>query len=130
LSKDSNLKREWDLYQKLHQDPRVTRVGKFLRRFSLDEIPQLFNVLIGDMSLVGPRPFFPQQEDFYGERLCYYKRVRPGLTGIWQVSGRNEKTFHERTNFDEYYVRNWSVWLDIYLLARTVPTVLLNRGDY
>jgi Undecaprenyl-phosphate galactose phosphotransferase WbaP len=130
LNKDPILKQEWDQYQKLYEDPRVTRVGKLLRRLSLDEVPQLINVLIGDMSLVGPRPFFPQQEDYYGDRLTYYKRVRPGLTGMWQISGRNEKTFHERTLLDEYYVRNWSIWLDIYILARTIPTVLLNRGAY
>jgi lipopolysaccharide/colanic/teichoic acid biosynthesis glycosyltransferase len=130
LMKDPLLKQEWDQYQKLQDDPRVTRVGKVLRRLSLDELPQLFNVLLGDMSLVGPRPFFPSQERFYGDRLMYYKRVRPGLTGIWQVSGRNATTFDERTRFDEYYVRNWSSWLDIYILARTVAVVLKNRDAY
>jgi Undecaprenyl-phosphate galactose phosphotransferase WbaP len=130
LAQDPIMKQEWDQFQKLRQDPRVTRVGKVLRRFSLDELPQLFNVLIGDMSLVGPRPFFPQQEEYYGDRLLLYKCVRPGLTGMWQISGKNEVSFHERTCLDEYYVRNWSIWLDIYILARTIPTVVFNREDY
>lgn len=130
LNRDPAMREEWEQYQKLARDPRVTRVGRILRSLSLDELPQLYNVLIGDMSLVGPRPFFPQQEDCYGDRITYYRRVRPGLTGMWQISGRNEKTFYERTFLDEYYVRNWSIWLDIYILARTIPTVLFHRGVY
>jgi lipopolysaccharide/colanic/teichoic acid biosynthesis glycosyltransferase len=128
LEIDPELKQEWLLYQKLKNDPRITRVGKLLRRFSIDELPQLWNVLKGEMSLVGPRPIMINQTGLYGHRLDHYKRVTPGMTGIWQVSGRNRLPFEKRTEFDVQYVMNWSVWLDIYLMARTAWMVIQQDG--
>ena len=132
LAADPLLKQEWEATNKLKNDPRITRVGKVLRKFSLDEFPQLINVLIGEMSLVGPRPIFPGQEEIFGEAINLYLRVRPGMTGFWQVRGRSNISFigEERTRLDEYYVRNWSVWLDIYILLRTVQILLTRDGAY
>lgn len=124
------LAEEWRLTQKLKDDPRVTRLGKLLRRSSLDELPQLINVLTGEMSLVGPRPIVASEVEKYGEYYVSYCRVKPGLTGLWQVSGRNNTTYEERVTFDEYYVRNWSIWLDAYILIRTVKVVLTGEGAY
>lgn len=121
---------EWQRDHKLKKDPRVTAIGRVLRRLSLDELPQLFNVLMGQMSLVGPRPIVKAEIPKYGRRYGLYSRVRPGITGLWQVSGRNNTTYDERTTLDEYYVHNWSVWLDIYLLLRTVKTVVRQEGAY
>jgi Undecaprenyl-phosphate galactose phosphotransferase WbaP len=122
--------RAWKRDQKLRNDPRVTRVGKLLRRCSLDELPQLWNVLRGEMSLVGPRPIIGSEIPRYGRGYDLYTRVLPGITGLWQVSGRNNTTYEERVTFDEYYVRNWSVWLDAYILIRTVKTVVSAEGAY
>jgi Undecaprenyl-phosphate galactose phosphotransferase WbaP len=130
LTKNPELDEEWRLTQKLKDDPRVTRLGKLLRRASLDELPQLFNVFRGEMSLVGPRPIVTSEVEKYGESYGFYRRVKPGITGLWQVSGRNNTTYLERVAFDQYYVLNWSVWLDLYLLARTVRTVLTADGAY
>jgi Undecaprenyl-phosphate galactose phosphotransferase WbaP len=121
---------EWRRDQKLKSDPRITRVGKWLRRSSLDELPQLINVLIGQMSLVGPRPIVKDEIPKYGRGYGLYTRVLPGLTGLWQVSGRNNTTYEERVAFDEYYVHNWSVWLDLYILVRTIKTVATAEGAY
>jgi Undecaprenyl-phosphate galactose phosphotransferase WbaP len=130
LSTNPEAFKEWGFNQKIKDDPRVTRIGNLLRKSSLDELPQLWNVLKGEMSLVGPRPFLPEQSTFYGKTYHLYKRVRPGITGFWQVSGRNEVGYSERVRFDEYYVRNWSVWLDIYILIRTIWAVLRGEGAY
>ncbi len=130
LAQNPLYKAEWDRYQKLKEDPRITRIGGFLRRFSIDELPQLINVLHGDMSLVGPRPFFVAQRPEYGSSISHYARVRPGMTGMWQVSGRSQVTFAERIKWDEYYIRNWSIWLDLYIMARTVWVVLKSDGSY
>jgi len=130
LNMNAAAQQEWDKTQKLRNDPRVTGVGKFLRKFSIDELPQLFNVLRGDMSLVGPRPIMLDQAVLYGGAIDIYHGTRPGLTGLWQVSGRNRTTFQERANFDVYYVRHWSVWLDTYILLRTVWVVLSRDGAY
>jgi Undecaprenyl-phosphate galactose phosphotransferase WbaP len=121
---------EWDQNQKLRDDPRVTRVGRWLRKYSLDEFPQLFNVLKGDMSLVGPRPMMADQVRLYGDNMEAYCGVRPGMTGMWQVSGRNRATFAERARFDIYYIRNWTLWLDFYILLRTVWVVFSRDGAY
>ncbi|HOJ20206.1 MAG TPA: undecaprenyl-phosphate galactose phosphotransferase WbaP [Armatimonadota bacterium] len=131
LRQNPKEREEYERVHKLRQDPRVTRVGRFLRRTSLDELPQLWNVLLGDMSLVGPRPYaeYDFRDDNLEEFDLYYQ-VLPGLTGLWQVSGRAETTFAERIAFDNYYVRNWSLWLDLYILARTVWVVLFGRGAY
>lgn len=130
LASNPAMKAEWDCYQKLAKDPRITRVGTILRRFSIDELPQLWNVLRGEMSLVGPRPFFPKQKELYGKSYNLYVKVHPGITGMWQVSGRNGTTFAERARWDEYYVRQWSIWLDIYILIRTIWVVLRHEGAY
>ena len=123
-------RREWESGHKLKSDPRVTWIGRLLRRTSLDELPQLWNVIRGEMSLVGPRPIVAEEVEKYGPRYSLYCKVRPGLTGMWQVSGRNNTTYEERVQFDEYYVRNWSVWLDIYILIRTLKVVLTAEGAY
>jgi Undecaprenyl-phosphate galactose phosphotransferase WbaP len=130
LAKDPDGKLEWDSYQKLKNDPRVTHVGRFLRKLSLDELPQLWNVLRGEMSVVGPRPFFEDQREEYGEAYERYIRVPPGITGAWQVNGRNHTSFKERAAMDEYYVRNWSIWLDLYILALTPIAVFSRKGAY
>ncbi len=120
----------WQRDQKLKRDPRVTSVGGWLRRYSLDELPQLCNVLLGQMSLVGPRPIVSAEIEKYGRGYDLYSRVRPGITGLWQVSGRNNTTYPERVAFDEYYVRNWSIWLDTYILVRTARAVFSAEGAY
>lgn len=130
LAKHPELRIEWERDHKLKDDPRVTWIGRLLRRTSLDELPQLWNVLRGEMSLVGPRPIVQAEVEKYGERFALYQKVRPGLSGLWQVSGRNDTTYAERVALDCYYVRNWSVWLDLVILARTVRVVLLGKGAY
>lgn len=128
LEKDPAMRKEWEENHKLTHDPRITRVGRFLRRTSLDEFPQLWNVLMGDLSLVGPRPIVWGEVEKYRGGFELYKRVKPGLTGLWQVSGRSDTSYDERVNLDSYYVRNWSVWFDIYILAKTPAEVLACRG--
>lgn len=130
LARDPELKKEWDCFQKLKNDPRVTRVGKFLRKFSLDEVPQLWNVLKGEMSLAGPRPIMVDQRKLYGESIKLYIRVAPGMTGLWQISGRNETTFRDRAALDIEYIQRWSHWLDIYILFKTIKVVFWQKGAY
>ena len=127
---DPALRAEWAADQKLSRDPRLTRVGAFLRRTSLDELPQVFNVIRGEMSLVGPRPIVENEIAKYGEAYALYSRVKPGITGLCQVSGRNDTTYKERVALDQHYVYNWSVWLDIYIIVRTVPALISGRGAY
>lgn len=129
LAKNPQADEEWQISQKLKADPRITRTGRVLRRFSLDELPQLWNVFLGEMSWVGPRPIMPDQINLH-TRNEIYQRVPPGITGLWQVSGRADTSFEERVRLDEYYVRNWSLWLDIYIIARTVWVVLQGKGAY
>jgi Undecaprenyl-phosphate galactose phosphotransferase WbaP len=130
LESNPELREEWEKNQKLRNDPRVTKIGAWLRKMSLDELPQLWNILVGEMSLVGPRPIVEAEIVRYGESFDLYTRVVPGLTGLWQVSGRNNTTYDERVSLDSYYVRNWSPWMDIYILARTVKVVLFFDGAY
>jgi len=130
LENDPALAEEWRHTHKLKRDPRVTRLGKLLRRASLDELPQLINVITGEMSLVGPRPIVAAEVEKYGEHYAFYRRVTPGITGLWQVSGRNNTTYDQRVAFDQYYVLNWSIWLDLYISKRTVGTVLTGDGAY
>ena len=130
LAENPGLRAEWERDHKLRNDPRITRVGKFLRKTSLDELPQLWNVLRGEMSLVGPRPIVDSEVPRYGDSFGLYARVRGGITGLWQVSGRSDTTYAERVNLDSYYVRNWSVWLDFCILFRTIAVVLFRQGAY
>jgi len=130
LEANPALAEEWRLTNKLKNDPRVTRLGRLLRRASLDELPQALNVLRGEMSLVGPRPIVTQEVERYGDDFALYCRVKPGITGLWQISGRNNTSYAERVALDQYYVRNWSIWLDLYVLMKTVRTVLTGDGAY
>lgn len=130
LNDHPELRAEWQKTQKLKHDPRITWVGKFLRASSLDELPQLWNVLKGEMSLVGPRPIVDNEVEKYADVYASYLRVKPGITGLWQISGRNDTTYEQRVSFDEYYVSNWSLWMDLYILGRTLKTVLLREGAY
>jgi Undecaprenyl-phosphate galactose phosphotransferase WbaP len=130
LDRYPDMRSEWESTHKLRSDPRVTPLGGILRRYSLDELPQLINVLKGEMSLVGPRPIVEDEVRHYGDLFDPYTWVRPGITGMWQVSGRSDTTYAQRVSLDEYYVRNWSIWLDLYILVRTVFVVLLRKGAY
>lgn len=130
LERHPELRDEYERESKIRHDPRVTWIGRWLRRTSLDELPQLWNVIRGEMSLVGPRPILPHEVARYGACYPLYERTRPGLTGLWQVSGRNNTTYAQRLGYVQYYVRNWSVWLDLYILCRTVKVVLTGEGAY
>ena len=130
LAANPGLHAEWERDQKLKCDPRVTRAGAFLRKTSLDELPQLWNVFKGEMSLVGPRPIVQGEVSKYGDVFNLYTRVKPGITGLWQVSGRNDVSYQQRVEMDRYYICNWSVWFDIWILAKTVPVVLQRNGAY
>jgi Undecaprenyl-phosphate galactose phosphotransferase WbaP len=124
------LQEEWARDHKLKHDPRVTFLGRILRKTSLDELPQLWNVLVGDMSLVGPRPIVDEEILKYGDVFPLYLRVRPGITGVWQINGRNNTTYAQRVAYDQEYARNWSPWLDICILFRTILVVLRCEGAY
>ncbi len=128
LAKDAALALEWEASRKLRRDPRITTVGRFLRAASLDELPQLFNVLRLEMSLVGPRPIVRAEVARYAEDIAYYYETRPGLTGLWQVSGRSDATYRQRVQLDTWYVKNWTIWHDVAILAKTIPTVLKRQG--
>jgi len=130
LKENPEAREEWERDFKLKDDPRVTKIGKFLRKTSLDELPQLWNVLIGDMSLVGPRPIVRAEVEKYGEYINDFYLVPPGITGVWQVSGRSDTTYEERVLMDSWYVHNWSVWIDIVYLVKTVLAVLKAKGAY
>lgn len=130
LAANPLLAAEWKADRKLRQDPRLTRVGNILRKTSLDELPQFWNVLMGSMSLVGPRPIVPCEESKYGAVYEEYCMVKPGITGLWQISGRNNTSYEERVRLDHYYVSNWSVWMDLWILGRTVPVVAMGYGAY
>ena len=112
------------------RDPRVTRSGYFIRKFKFDELPQLINVLLGQMSFVGPRPVTESETEKYGSYKDYVLSVSPGLSGMWQISGRSETSYEERIYYDTYYIQNWSVWLDIWILIKTVGVVLIGKGAY
>jgi exopolysaccharide biosynthesis polyprenyl glycosylphosphotransferase len=130
LDRYPELKKELARNHKLKNDPRVTKVGAFLRKYSLDELPQLFNVLKRDMSLVGPRMISPEEVAMYNQFDMNLLTVLPGITGLWQVSGRSDISYEERVRLDMYYVRNWSIWLDLQLLFQTIPAVLKGHGAY
>ena len=128
LDADPALRAEYEIYHKLRRDPRVTRIGRILRKFSLDEFPQLLNVVLGDMSLVGPRPYIERELTEMGGQEKIILRAPPGMTGMWQVSDRNATSFAQRVQIDVYYVRNWSPWLDIHILAKTFGVVIKGTG--
>lgn len=130
LAAHPELNVEWERDHKLKNDPRVTRVGWFLRKTSLDELPQLWNVFVGEMSLVGPRPIVDAEVKKYAAAFPLYLKVRPGITGLWQINGRNNTTYQQRVHFDMQYVRNWSPWLDGYILLNTIEVVLRCEGAY
>ena len=121
---------EWEKNYKLKGDPRITRIGRLLRKFSLDELPQIWNVLRGEMSMIGPRPIVTEEVKHYGARFNFINQVKPGLTGLWQVSGRNNLDYESRVKLDEYYVKNWSIWLDFYILLKTVEAIVSGKGAY
>lgn len=128
LASNPEARQEWNKTHKLRQDPRITPIGNFLRRYSFDELPQFWNVLNGDMSLVGPRPIVAAEIDKYKDTFGLYCRVKPGLTGLWQVSGRSDLSYDTRVALDERYVRNWSLNRDFAILARTLPSVVRQQG--
>lgn len=121
---------EWNATYKLKRDPRVTPLGRFLRKTSIDEFPQLFNVMTGEMALIGPRPIVSEEVRYYGESYGIFSSVKPGVTGLWQVSGRSDTGYVRRVALDTYYVMNWSPWLDVWILLRSVPAVLFMRGAW
>lgn len=131
LTKNQKAKEDWEKFKKLkNNDPRITRVGKFIRKLSLDELPQLMNVLSGKMSLIGPRPYLIQELEGKESFITKISEVKPGISGLWQISGRSELSFEERLARDEYYLRNWSLWLDIIILLKSLKAVFSSRGAY
>ena len=130
LTQNPKMASEWQRNQKITKDPRITRVGRFLRRTSLDELPQIWNVLRGQMSIVGPRPIVQDEIERYGPNFALYVHVRPGITGLWQVSGRSNLTYDDRVRLDVHYVRNWSIWLDLHILCRTLLEIITGRGAF
>jgi len=130
LETDPKLKKEWEEKQKLYKDPRITAIGKFLRRTSIDEFPQLINVLKGEMSFIGPRPIVDSEIEKYGEDYNRVFSVKPGLTGLWQVSGRSDSNYLDRVAYDIYYQQSWSVWLDLWIIFKTFGVVIIGKGAY
>jgi len=128
LQKNPDEVKYYKKYHKYKQDPRVTKIGKILRKLSLDELPQIINVLRGEMDLIGPRPYMPNEESELGEDLDLIVRVRPGISGLWQVSGRNNLSFDDRKTLDVWYIQNWSLWMDVIILFKTIKVVLLKTG--
>jgi len=131
LGRNPELLVELQSEEKLKDDPRITRLGRWLRRYSIDELPQLFNVLLGQMSLVGPRMISPQEALRYGHHKSNLFTVKPGITGLWQVSGRSDLSYDERVRLDMHYIRNYSIWLDFHILfVKTASAVIRGRGAY
>lgn len=131
LQDNPEVRKEWEVYKKIRgYDPRVTRVGRFLRKYSLDEIPQLLNVLKGEMSLVGPRPYIPDELENNASVGSILFLVKPGITGLWQTSGRSSLSFEDRLNLDESYIRNWSLWMDIFILFKTIRVAVSGKGAF
>ena len=130
LRRNPEARREWHATRKLRNDPRVTPVGAVLRKLSLDELPQLINILRGEMSLVGPRPVVADELERYGRAAEWYLRSRPGLTGLWQISGRSDVSYDRRVALDRHYAQNWSLAADLLIILKTIPAVCLSRGSY
>jgi exopolysaccharide production protein ExoY len=129
LDADPAAREEWEVHRKLKDDPRITRLGSFLRNSSTDELPQLINVICGDMSLVGPRPVVSEELERYGEHSRLYLAARPGMTGPWQINGRSDASYESRVALDAHYVRNWRLSTDLLILIRTVMAVIRQRGS-
>ncbi len=128
LEENPEMKKEWESKFKLKDDPRITPLGKFLRKTSLDELPQFWNVICGEMAIIGPRPIVRSEIHYYGKNYKIFSRVKPGITGLWQVSGRSNTSYKSRVNLDMYYVNNWSIWMDYFIFLKTVKEVLLRTG--
>ena len=130
LAENPELQEELAKNHKLKNDPRITRIGNFIRKTSMDELTQLFNVLKREMSLVGPRMISPEEMEMYNKLGINLLTVRPGITGLWQVSGRSDISYEQRVRLDMHYIRNWSIWMDLQLLFQTIPAVIKKRGAY
>lgn len=128
IDKCPEARREWETTRKISNDPRITPLGQFIRKTSIDELPQLINIIRGDMSIVGPRPIPTYERGKYGEGFQQYSKVRPGLTGLWQISGRSDTTYEERVKLDIEYVNTQSFWGDIAIILKTIPAVVFSRG--
>jgi undecaprenyl-phosphate galactose phosphotransferase len=128
LQEHPEEKAYYEVYHKYRNDPRITEVGQFLRRTSLDELPQIFNVFRGDMSFIGPRPYMLNEKEKIGKEIETVLSVKPGITGLWQVSGRSEVDFHSRVALDVWYIRNWNLWMDLVILLKTVKAVVIRQG--
>ena len=130
LDENPEMREQWERERKFENDPRVTKFGKILRKTSLDELPQLINILLGEMSFVGPRPVTEDELEKYGKYKDYVLSVLPGLSGMWQTSGRSDTSYEDRIMYDTYYIQNWSIWLDLWILIKTVWVVLKGKGAY
>ena len=130
LDENPEMREQWERERKFENDPRVTKFGKILRKTSLDELPQLINILLGQMSIIGPRPVTEEELIKYGDLKDYVLSVSPGLSGMWQVSGRSDTGYEERITLDSFYIQNWSIWLDIWILIKTIWVVLKRKGAY
>ncbi len=130
LSKNPEVREEWEATRKLKSDPRITQIGAFLRKSSVDELPQLFNIIRGEMSVVGPRPIVQDEVRYYGDDFIHYTKLRPGLTGLWQVSGRNDVSYKTRVQLDVRYSQQCNLYNDVVIIAKTIPAVLRSKGCY
>ncbi|MDE7391049.1 MAG: sugar transferase, partial [Treponemataceae bacterium] len=130
LAENPEMRAEWEKDRKLTNDPRITKIGKFLRKTSIDEIPQLFNILTGEMSFIGPRPVTEPELSKYGDKSHLILSVQPGLSGMWQISGRSDTGYEDRIVLDSYYIQNWSIWLDLWIIIKTIHVVLKGKGAY
>lgn len=130
IKNNYEINQEWKKFRKIKNDPRITKIGKFLRKTSFDELPQFLNVLKGEMSIVGPRPYLPTEIEEIKDHADIILSVLPGITGLWQVNGRNNKTFRERIKLDCFYVKKWSIWLDLLIMLKTLKVMLKGEGAY
>jgi lipopolysaccharide/colanic/teichoic acid biosynthesis glycosyltransferase len=130
LESDPAIREEWEKNRKIKKDPRITALGRLLRRISFDEFPQLINIIKGEMSLVGPRPIVYDEIEKYGDDFDRIFSIKPGLTGLWQVSGRSDTNYHDRISYDTYYLQSWSLWLDLWIILETFGSLVLRKGAY
>ena len=130
LAENPEMRAEWEKDRKLTNDPRITKIGRFLRKTSIDEIPQFFNILTGEMSFIGPRPVTEPELSKYGDKSHLILSVQPGLSGMWQISGRSDTGYEDRIVLDSYYIQNWSIWLDLWIIIKTIHVVLKGKGAY